>query len=87
MAQNEKKLDDTKTTIAMFLAVIPSMLLWILILSPFVLVHTKYIEPKEVSGNLTIPEWTVMPTVIILIGVLIAIWKFLTNILAIRLHK
>ena len=87
MGQNEDKLDDTKTTKAMLLAIIPSMLLWILILAPFVLVYTKYIEPKEVSGNLTIPEWTVMPTVIILIGVLIAIWKYLTNILAVRLHK
>lgn len=87
MLQHEKKQDDTKTTKAMFFAVIPSMLLWILILTPFVWFYTKYIEPKEVSGNLSIPEWTVLPTVVILIGVLIAIWKYLTNILAIRLYK
>lgn len=87
MLENEKKQDDTKTTKAMFLAVIPSILLWILIMAPFVLAYTKYIEPEEVSGNLTIPEWTVMPTVVILIGVLIAIWRLITNKLVVRLNN
>ncbi|OPL16963.1 MAG: hypothetical protein AVO38_06600 [delta proteobacterium ML8_D] len=68
-----ENVDEKQIKKAMFYSVIPSIIIWLMIMTPIVLIYTTYIEPKEIEGSLEIPEWLVMPALFLIIGLLVFI--------------
>ncbi len=72
---------------AMFYSVIPALLIWAFVMTPIIFIYTTFIEPKEIVGTIVIPEWTVMPAVFSIVGLLLFIWKVLTYKIANKLKE